>query len=618
MAIEFNCPHCEAFYKLDEKFAGKMGKCKNAKCQQSILIPFRSTAATQPSGPNKRIDAEAMAAAALAEEQPVKEKAAAPIKKITVTCQYCDHVFDVDAGLAGKNTTCPECKKINRVAKLVEDKPADWRTGAGGKPSMAKVTEPVPTGAWDVQRTGVSAQSLQKAGALEFEDDEEPRDRRIRRIKQILYGSALLGILVFVVIVVTKWRREGKEEKWMDKAVAEIEDKKDGSKKPEFRAAVYTYSGEYHLRAAEKREELEAALNSFNKARDELQKLPPENVDRNAMLIELGVNLVACGGTSAEISDERRLPWDEVHPLIRKCLDKIPADELELRARSMRLLVGKLNEKDQGPLAVRVAKNGFAGAEAEMIGRIGIELFLLGKKELAEKVLEQAPQEPLPALTALWLALHPNEKEPPKSLEWVPPPETSASKTANRDSRIAYAEGRALQGKIKDAYEFANLPGNAPDKVDALILVAAVALDLGKPEEVGPILEDIVSNLKPGAIANSWALVRAVELAVRANKMEAAQTILEAIDDEQVRSWAKLEILRLKLAGREKGIEKWLEAIPEPPDARLAPAIAEAEVARHNKAAGENFDAESLPKGTVRPFGYAGIALGAQDRHPKK
>jgi hypothetical protein len=58
MAIECNCPHCAAFYRLDERFAGKMGRCKNGKCQQSILIPFHSTTSTAQPFPPKKIDAD--------------------------------------------------------------------------------------------------------------------------------------------------------------------------------------------------------------------------------------------------------------------------------------------------------------------------------------------------------------------------------------------------------------------------------------------------------------------------------------------------------------------------------------------------------------------------------
>ncbi len=627
MAIEFNCPHCGAFYKLDEKFAGKMGKCKNAKCQQQILIPFRSTASTAQPVPPKKIDAETLAAAAFSEEPAVKkEAAAAPAKQIGITCQFCDHKFQVDSAMQGKNTTCPECGKIIRVQKIIEDKPADWRSKAGGRPSMAKATEPVPAGVWDGERKGVSVQALQKAGALEVEvDEEESRERRMRRLKQILYGSALLGIVIFAVVYLLKMKKDRKEEGWMERAVAEIESPNEGSKKSDFRAAIYAYAGEYRVRAAQKPEELEAARKLFDKARDELQRLPETDPDRNAMLGELGAALVVCGGTAAEISEDRRLAWDKVHPLIRRCLDKIPADQSELRTRSLRLLTRKLNEKNQGLLAAKIARTSVVDADQpEAMGRVGIELFVLGKKDLAEQVLnelsEQAPEGAdavaLPAPTILWLALHPDADVAPAG--FIPPPDPANARGVSRLSRLAYAEGQALQGRLDKARKIAELPGAEPDRIESLLDVAGVALNTGKTAEAAEILDEVSAYFKAGAKAPSvdpWVLVRGVELAARANRQEAIQKFLDAITDESIKSWGRLEILRVKLAGQrqKKADDSWLEAIPDPPDARLAPALARAEFARHNTNAGEKFDADSLPKGTIRPFGYSGIALGKQD-----
>jgi len=625
MAIEFNCPHCGAFYRLDEKFAGKMGKCKSAKCQQSILIPFRSTASTAQPVPPQKIDAETLAAAAFSEEPAAKkEAAAAPSKQIAVTCHFCEHKFEVDSSMAGKNMTCPECSKIIRVPKIIEDKPSDWRTSAGGRPSMAKAAETVPTGAWDGERKGVSVQALQKAGAIEVEDEEEPRERRLRRIKQALYGSALLGIVVFAVVFFLRMKRDRKEEGWMEKAVAEIENPNDGSKRSDFRAAIHAYAGEYQVRAAQKPESLEAAVKLFDKARDELQRLPENDPDRNAMLGELGAMLVICGGTAAEISEDRRLPWDKVHPLIRRCLDKIPADQSELRARSIRLLTRKLNEKGQGLLSAKIARTCCVD-EADQpgaIGRVGIELFLLDQKGLAEQVLEQAGEKPAAgeqqAPTILWLALHPDADAPPADFPGIAPPDLANPRGISRLSRLAYAEGRALQGRLKEARKMAELAGAESDRIEALLNVAGVALGKNQAADAGEILDEVAAIVKAAAQPQSvdpWLLVRGVELATRANKTEAGQILLDAIKDESIKSWARLEVLRVKLAGQrqKKADDKWLEAIPDPADARLAPALAQAEFARHNTNAGEKFDADSLPKGTIRPFGYAGIALGRQD-----
>ncbi|MCE9533192.1 MAG: hypothetical protein K8T89_19010, partial [Planctomycetes bacterium] len=348
MALEFNCPHCGAFYRLDEKFAGKMGRCKNAKCKQSILIPLSSTTGKngtpEKAGP---VDAEKLAAAAFSEEPPPKEiKKDAPPKQIPVTCQFCDHKYTVDLAMAGKNSPCPECGKIVRVPKPVDEKPADWRNAASSRPSMAKVDD-APAGAWDAQRKGVSAEALRAARAHEVDEEEEPRDRWIRRLKRAFYGMAFIGMVAFLVLFLMKSRREGKQERWMEMAIKEVDDDKEGSKKPEFRAAIQRYAGEYFVRAVKNRDELQEALKHFDKARDGLQGLPSSSHDRNGMLVELGVAYVVCGGDATEINEERRLPWDKVHPLIRKSLDKIPSSEHILRARSMRMLARKLAEKNQ-------------------------------------------------------------------------------------------------------------------------------------------------------------------------------------------------------------------------------------------------------------------------------
>jgi hypothetical protein len=428
----------------------------------------------------------------------------------------------------------------------------------------------------------------------------------------------------------------------MEKAVQEIEDKNEGSKKPEFQAAIHRFAGEYHVRAAKNEEELKTALGSFNKALDFLQSKadaplaepvgdePPKRKptpDRDAMLVELGVSLVVCGPDAKDSNTERRLPWDKVQTMVRRCLDKVPPDEVELRTRSLRLLMRKLAERDQGPLvAVNVAHSiGSDDELPELMGRIGIELLLLGKKDQAKQVLDKitAGAQPQPAWTALWLGL--NAGDPPADSPHVQRP-AKDPKDIDRSTVLAYAEGRALQGRWDDALAVAHLAAGTTDRVDALIRIAAAAMELGKADVAGGCIEEIVPlvNTQPkGTSLPPWLLARGAELAARAGKMAAVQPILDAINDDSVRSWAKLDVLRVKLAGqrKQKADESWLEAIAQPEQATLAQALAQAEVARHNLAAGESSytrSVEALPKGIIRPFGYAGIALGIQDRNPPK
>jgi len=634
MAIEFHCPHCGVLYKLDEKYAGKMGKCKNAKCQQQILIPFESTvpAATVPGvavKPSKPVDAETLAAEAFSDDRlpapsvPDKPVATPVAKKIGVTCTACEHKFDVEATLAGKNTKCPECGKIFRVPKIIEDKPLDWRNTNANKPSMAKSAEPVPAGVWDGQARGVSGEALRKANALQPEDDEEPGERRIRRLKQGLYTVAILGIGFLAVRYVQGLRREARDDGLMDRALREIADKEQGSAKPEFHSGVHRLAGEYGVRDATKADDLQKALTHFDKARDQVQNLPAGNEDRSGMLAELGAALVVCGGTAKQLDDDVRLPWDKVHPLIRKCIDKLPPNDLEVRTRALRMLTRRLAEHDQGPLAATIARNSSSEAEQpETLGRVGIELFLLNKKDQAEQVLAKLPALAQPAATALWLALHPDASRPPANVAHVPPP-VAGPKGTDRSSRLAYAEGLALQGKFDEALAVARMSGSPADQIQALARVASAAVDTGKPEAATQAIETILNLAKIDSkqgIAPPWVLANAAEQAARAGRWEAVAPLLDAIRDTRVRAWGKLYVLRAKLAGQPqtKADEQFLDAF-EADAATLAQVLAQAEVARHNAAAGIGSYAASmkaLPPGGVRPFGLAGTALGTQDRNP--
>jgi hypothetical protein len=69
------------------------------------------------------------------------------------------------------------------------------------------------------------------------------------------------------------------------------------------------------------------------------------------------------------------------------------------------------------------------------------------------------------------------------------------------------------------------------------------------------------------------------------------------------------------LSKDKKADDTWLDAIGDP--AKLAAAAkAREEIARHNAANGQDYQAtvKSWPSGSVRPFGTAGLILGKQDR----
>src|SRR5258708_32607764 len=112
MSIKFNCSHCHKSLKVSQALAGKKARCPG--CKQVITIPTLESLSPAPAD---LTEIENLAAAALGEEskpQPVAapQQTAAPIK---FTCFYCDEQIQVEAELAGKQTPCPECRRIVKV-----------------------------------------------------------------------------------------------------------------------------------------------------------------------------------------------------------------------------------------------------------------------------------------------------------------------------------------------------------------------------------------------------------------------------------------------------------------------------------------------------------------------
>jgi hypothetical protein len=115
-------------------------------------------------------------------------------------------------------------------------------------------------------------------------------------------------------------------------------------------------------------------------------------------------------------------------------------------------------------------------------------------------------------------------------------------------------------------------------------------------------------------------MIRVAGLAARAGKVEAASAVVEVIGDDSAKSWAKLEVLRGRLAAqKEKGDDAWLDALGDPSKPKVVQGLGREELARHNAAVGESAYAkvvDTWPK-AMRAFGQAGTALGEQDRRRK-
>src|SRR5262249_23640215 len=142
-----------------DHWAGKKAQCP--ACKKPLTVP--ATAAAPASSP---VDFEALAAAALADEPKAPAPAAQPTT-IEFKCYYCDETVRVSADLAGKQTPCPECRRIVKVPLLEKTQPKDWRQMDTRLPAGARRdAAPVPEGAWDTASVGVSRQALVEARAI--------------------------------------------------------------------------------------------------------------------------------------------------------------------------------------------------------------------------------------------------------------------------------------------------------------------------------------------------------------------------------------------------------------------------------------------------------------------
>ncbi len=265
MAIVFDCPHCKTNYRLKDEYAGKTATCKNPNCRKVIPIP-------EPAAPvrsSKKVDVDALAAALFSDEN--VDKQGAPVEEmIAVTCAGCDNVWQVEASKEGKNVLCPECRKPNRVPPRKKEEKADWRTGASGRPSMAKVETGLNVeGAFATTNVGSIGQQTAKKLVDERAAEEEPEVRRKKLIKRGIIGLVVVAVLTGSVYYLVKQKKMAAADAKMEDAVKELTGE-GGTQDPRFLALIHRASGEHRIRTAtsekdaiDARKDLQTARNKF-------------------------------------------------------------------------------------------------------------------------------------------------------------------------------------------------------------------------------------------------------------------------------------------------------------------------------------------------------------------
>src|SRR5262249_49838277 len=140
-----------------------------------------------------------------------------------------------------------------------------------------------------------------------------------------------------------------------------------------------------------------------------------------------------------------------------------------------------------------------------------------------------------------------------------------------------------------------------------------------KPAEATSLLNSAATEAKQTKAYNTpWVVVRICRLLAQVGQYEPAEDLAKSISDTQAQAWARLAILRERLAAAKKTNAKaedgWRDSVGDRTKCAAA-AKAYEEVARHNAACGHEYPAmNNWEKGKVKPFGTAGIILGKEDR----
>jgi hypothetical protein len=645
MAIETQCPHCHKGYRLKDELAGKRVTCGNPDCRQAFVVSGKAATngAAKAAKPVAKppVDAEALAAAALADDVDAAKAIPEDQRTVNMTCAICDHKWDVPWAMQGKNVLCPDCRHRQKVPEQKQAK-VDWRDPKAGRPSMARVEK-----LEDVVSAGdasmVSGETLRKHV---IKEEIEPRPTW-HYVAGALSALTVVALAVFAVMFLRQSSKEGARDDYMARALADLPDTKETTLSPKqaplFRAALQIAAGEFALRKDETAS-LKEAITHFAKARQELESLT-SSPGRDVLFSELAVAQVSLGGTDEQIGRDIRARWTpqpagsgkprvketifDVQKQLLQTLTAMRRDDRpvarDVRFDTLRRLARELARKGHPEVLSQslVAQGFFPSEVPEAEAEAAVEtLKITGDQARAHTAGEQLLQtvqgnpkpDPQPVTAqALWMAVQPPITKGPKFASEPP-----ATGEVSDPVRQVYVTLYLLQNKASEALELAKRPGTPDSRTRALARIAEWSDDPAPAvKEAQAVVAEVVANPK-GPTIPDYTLVRLARQAGRAK--QPAEPFVKAIGNDAYQAWAKAEALQAELAATEgQPVDEARAAIPDSPrDYRVGHAWARMALARHAARIGQGnaleLGLDRWGAGTFRPFGYAGLALGLQDK----
>jgi DNA-directed RNA polymerase subunit RPC12/RpoP len=620
MTIQFRCPSCRRSLKVKDAWAGKRAECP--ACKHVIPVPAASS----------NVDVEELAAAALS-DQP--QEGQAESKTIDFPCSFCDEKIQAGLDLAEKRMPCPHCGKIVKVPKLAISARKDWRQKGTVLPSAARRDdEPAPEGAWGTGVTRhVSAEALLDAKAIK-EPERRPREPMPARRKVALgmvatLGAALLALGIWQSI---RYRARSKQDRAFGQVESILLAPTRGPMMPGGVQAteLYRAAGEYSLRENHLNDaftyfSLGRSAAATDKPKDADKEMPSKWTDHELALIDLAATQSRLLGDAQQVSRHQRLSWNETQTELYRTLQGLgtPEGRAEaIRSVSRRILA-------RGPnLRVDSLVNmlGRDKETPELLGIIGLEAIRADQKSLAAdiakvvlapyevKPVKGQPERRLPPATS-FLALLIILDQQPKAEKLIAPAPKPADAVPD-EVRVGYALGWTRVGKNAEAHALAKAAA-AETRFHALVEIAEAEAD-ADPKSATPDVAE-ARNLLTGELkarfVSPWLLLRFLRLALRTGAINAPEQLPDLLKQADIVRQAQLEIAIYRLDNSTTpDMEALAKAAKEsPPFGPVLEALARLN-ARTGDGAAVMSQADGWTPETMRPFGYAGVALGLQDR----
>lgn len=576
------------------------------------------------------VDADELAASLLFEdEKPEAEDPIAAGKPVKAECFFCGEAGEYPIELAGKQAPCQFCKRIIKIPLPVSDKPKDWRDVAK-RPSGAKRNLEELDDAWGTDiRANVGQETLLATGAVEIKKPKEPLVKRVKRWTYIALSIAVLAALGWYG---WKARNTSRQQSAIQSALTYVEKDRKGPKliTNEAAAEVFCRAGEFYIRE----DKPDEAVPFLKQAHGNLLGARA-GLERDLGFLELALTITDLAGTPDQVLDRKRRKWQDVREQAKPTLAKITYPDIRADAarRITRRVVNQGTTPEQrAALALEaealVLLMPFTPEDrAELLARVGMELFLSGETaaagRVATKALDLYKAKPPPPVSATLVALLIVLGKQKEANELAPPPAAAGQGgLIPVETRVGYALAMALgEDKWDDARKLAaDANGEAVDRMHTYLALAELAVAKNKPEEAAALITEAAKYVGVPRVTPwmRFVLVRTGARVGKAAEMrELAKTAFASKDLVSLLNRAQVEILRGELALKPgQAMMSEMQAEAEKKEQAFPPALTllARHNARHGSGDGTRADVERWQPESFRAVGLVGVALGMQDR----